>query len=59
MKCVICRKIIEGKPYKTFGELSYCSRKCWLNVEKENENDVSLHLEEKLKRHIEGWFIAS
>ena len=33
-KCTICKKTITGDPYKVFGELNYCSRKCWLNTDK-------------------------
>jgi len=29
--CCICNDPIEGEPYKTFGELNYCCRNCWLN----------------------------
>lgn len=29
--CCICNDMIEDEPYKTFGSLYYCSRKCWLN----------------------------
>jgi len=32
MKCDICGNTIHGEPYRTFGELRYCSWECWINV---------------------------
>ena len=29
--CCICNNPIENEPYRAFGDLYYCSRKCWLN----------------------------
>lgn len=29
--CCICNDPIESEPYRAFGDLYYCSRKCWLN----------------------------
>ena len=29
--CCICNNPIENEPYRIFGDLYYCSRKCWLN----------------------------
>jgi hypothetical protein len=29
--CCICNDPVESEPYRIFGDLYYCSRKCWLN----------------------------
>ena len=37
--CCICNDPIESEPYRAFGDLYYCSRKCWLNADTKSKEE--------------------